>query len=151
MPFRPRVYTTFFRATSSCFLAASFVVLPLMTAATTAAAAPQAATAAPVPETPEQRAERLEAEKEEREKEKELEQERALERIEVANEEEDKLGPLGCACLSLVFPPLFPLWIVLMILVENEPAPAPTPGVGVEPAVPLERLQKERNAVAQRY
>ncbi len=112
-------------------------------------AAPQSSTSTqPAVETNEERAERLEREREEREEEKEIEHERAMERIEAATEEEDKLGPLGCACLSIVFPPLFPLWVVLMILVDNEPVPGPQPGVGVEPAVPLERLKEERNEVA---
>ncbi len=77
-------------------------------------------------------------EKQEREK---LEHQRALERIEASNVEKDEFGPLGCFCLSVLLPPLTPVWIILMILVDGEPLPSSTVNDGLGPMLQKDGLR----------
>ncbi len=100
------------------------------------------------------------AEKQEKKEEREeLEHERALERIEASNAEDDKFGPLGCVCLSVLLPPLTPVWIILMILVDGKPVPTNTTNDGLSPMLrddgqridDLDKKRRMTSEVAQAY
>jgi hypothetical protein len=58
--------------------------------------------------------------------EEEMDEEEADERGDkqvIVVEQEDKFGPLYCAICSCLAPPLWPLWVILMIVVDNDVPP----------------------------
>lgn len=75
----------------------------------------------------------------------------------VVVEQEDKFGPLYCAVCSCLAPPLWPLWVILMIVVDNDQPPTHMnrrqderhdPN-GVPP--PLKPMDERENAMAVLY